>query len=293
MPQHHDARARRQGPPGVCAVGPPRQAPLRASLPPSPVTLAVLQPACERRARAVAQDVDGALKRMIAQGLSAHRGESIHALADIDRLRGQNEAAWGCELQQEGASKKARTNAASGTVDSAPWRHRRAPSVRCRATWVPPGGAGRSGMLGPSTQPRGKGDGGGVSRGAMAICFVRSWHDHRQCWATREWGRTRAQATACSHNPGGMRSRGVRVWRQCSNWPAHWSSWCSACNEVLRVLWPPRHWVPFLRMTVGYGKARFTQAGRKHTHDTAKSVECLRRDEIGKVILQQALMAGR
>ena len=30
----------------------------------------------------------------------------------------------------------------------------------------------------------------------------------------------------------------VRIWRQCSNYAANWSSWCSACNGVLIFMGP-------------------------------------------------------
>ena len=54
-----------------------------------PEALAIVSENFERRALAVAKDVDGAAKGILTQNPSAHGTESINALAKIDRLGGQ------------------------------------------------------------------------------------------------------------------------------------------------------------------------------------------------------------
>src|SRR5262249_29432750 len=50
-------------------------------------------------------------------------------------------------------------------------------------------------------------------------------------------GKVAAKVTACSQSSWGMRSEGcVRVWRQCANCAANWSSWWSPCNGVVLVM---------------------------------------------------------
>jgi len=51
------------------------------------------------RARAVAEDVDGARQRVLGQGLATQRGEAINAFAAIDGLHGEKDATLGRELQ--------------------------------------------------------------------------------------------------------------------------------------------------------------------------------------------------
>src|SRR4029453_1163364 len=117
-----------QGHPCVHAGGPPRKAPLRESLHHDPVALTVIEQEFERGARAIAKDVDGALQGIVAEALSAHCGESIDALAEIDRLRGQKDAALRAELKHHDPSKKARTTATTGKVDSGHRTRRHDPS---------------------------------------------------------------------------------------------------------------------------------------------------------------------
>jgi len=155
----------------------------------------------------VAQDVDGALQRVIAQAAAAHRGESIDTCAEIDGLGGHKDAALGCQLEHEGASTKARTTATSGRVDSGAWRHSRVPSARDRSIWVAAGGWGQEGADGTSTKPRGRGAGATAAGAACRSprCFLRSARRTRNCVATREGGNAAANATACSHHVGGIR----------------------------------------------------------------------------------------
>ena len=95
VPEQNDQLARRQGYPCVCAGGPPAEAPLRESLHHDPVPLAVIEQEFKRRARTIAKDIDGALKRVIAKGLAAHCSEPIDTLAEIDGLGGHKDAALG------------------------------------------------------------------------------------------------------------------------------------------------------------------------------------------------------
>ena len=88
-------------------------------------------------------------------------------------------------------------------------------------------GWGPAGADGTSTKPSGRED----AACGVAICFFRSVRRNRNCLATRAGGKVAAKTTACSQSAWGKRSPGcVRVWRQCSNCPASWSSWCSACK---------------------------------------------------------------
>ena len=104
-------------------------------------------------------------------------------------------------MEHAGVAKKARTKAASGSVDAGEWRHSRVPSVRDRAICVVGVAGGQAGVVGTSTQPMGVGGAAAVdSGGRVAICLVRSVPPTRQCVATREGGNAAGNATACSHN---------------------------------------------------------------------------------------------
>jgi len=61
--------------------------------------LAIVGQEFERRAGAVAEDVDGAAQRVLGQGLATERGEAIDAFAAIDGLHGKKDATLGRELQ--------------------------------------------------------------------------------------------------------------------------------------------------------------------------------------------------
>jgi hypothetical protein len=61
--------------------------------------LAVIEQELEGRVRAVAEDVDGAFKRVVPEHLPTHRPESVDAFAEIDGLDGQKDAALGGELE--------------------------------------------------------------------------------------------------------------------------------------------------------------------------------------------------
>jgi len=60
------------------------------------------------------------------------------------------------------------------------------------------------------------------------------------------------------------------------NWPASWSSDAPRATGSGSSSSPPRHRVCCLRMTVGYGKSRFTRARRKQT-DVEARTGCPRR----------------
>jgi len=64
-----------------------------------PKALPIIEQEFERRARAVAEDGDGALQRVVTQGLAAHGTEAIDAFAKIDRLGGYKDTALRGELQ--------------------------------------------------------------------------------------------------------------------------------------------------------------------------------------------------
>ena len=125
-----------------------------------PVTLAVIEQECERRARAMAEDLHGARQRVLPESLSTHSTEPIHAFPEIHGLGRHKHAALGGALQQERTATKARTHAARGNVDSGAWMHRRVPSGRCSSIWVAAGFWGREGGSGTFT----KSEGGGRQR---------------------------------------------------------------------------------------------------------------------------------
>jgi len=129
---------------------------LRKSFHAEPVALAVVKQKFEGGARAVTEDVDGALKRVVSEPLPAHGTEAIDACAEIYRCGGQKDAALRGELQHERTSRKARTNASSGSVEAGAWMHSRVPSARCNSTWVLREGLNLGEALGTSTKPRGR-----------------------------------------------------------------------------------------------------------------------------------------
>ena len=64
-----------------------------------PKPLAIVGQEFERRAGAVAKDVDCAAQRILAQRLATQRGEPIDSLAEIDGLHGEKDAALRRELE--------------------------------------------------------------------------------------------------------------------------------------------------------------------------------------------------
>jgi len=100
---------------------------------------------------------------MIAEHLPTHGTEPIDALTEIDRLGGHKDAALGGKLQHECTSKKARTTATRGSVDSGAWMHSRVPSARDSSIWGMAVGWGQKGAGGTSTKPRGRGDNAAVA----------------------------------------------------------------------------------------------------------------------------------
>ena len=83
-----------------------------------PEALTIVEQELEGRARAVAEDVDGALKGVVTQALAAHGTEPIDAFAEIDRFGRQKDAALGGELEHDQASRKLRTMAPRGSEAS-------------------------------------------------------------------------------------------------------------------------------------------------------------------------------
>ena len=65
---------------------------------------------------AVAEDVDRATERIVAERPATHGGEPINPFAEIDGLRGQQDTTLRGELEHQGVSKKVRTRAASGRL---------------------------------------------------------------------------------------------------------------------------------------------------------------------------------
>src|SRR5215831_7989538 len=113
----------------------------------------------------------------------------------------------------------------------------RVPSARDSSISAMPAGGGSAGADGTSTKPRDRGAPGGGPSHRVTIRFLRSIKRTRTCLATREGGKVAAKVTACSQSSWGMRSEGcVRVWRQCANCAANWSSWWSPCNGVVLVM---------------------------------------------------------
>ena len=67
------------------SFGPPVEASLRKSFHHQPESLAIVEQEFQGGARAVAEDVDGALQGVLVQSLPAHRPEAIDALAVMPR----------------------------------------------------------------------------------------------------------------------------------------------------------------------------------------------------------------
>jgi hypothetical protein len=172
----------------------------------------------ERRARAVATDLDDAGPRMLSEHLPTPSPEPSEALPKIDGLRRHQNATLGGELEHERTSRKARTNGASAHVDSAPWMRSRVPSARDISLWMAPAGGGQEGAEGTATQPRevgGCGTAGGPAAGLVAIGFLRSAKRNRHGLATRDGDTTAVNATAWAQSSGGLCLWGCgRVWRQ-------------------------------------------------------------------------------
>ena len=177
--------------------GPPVKAPLREPLHHHPVALAVIEQEFERRARAVAEDIDGAL-----QGLSPRRWRHTAPSPSMPLRKSTGSVATkmrlcGVSWSMQRPSTKARTSASSGSADGG-------------AVDAQPGaiGAGQLDLVwrraagarrGQRHFHKAQGMGGGVTgAGAcgVAICFLRSVRRNRNCLATREGGKAAASATA-------------------------------------------------------------------------------------------------
>src|SRR5262249_43299683 len=101
-----------------------------------PVPLPVIQQKFERRARTVAEHVDGADEGVVAEHLPPHGGEPIDPFAKIHRGGGDKDAALRGALQHERPSTKARTSASSTGGDMGVCMQSRVPSARDSSTWV-------------------------------------------------------------------------------------------------------------------------------------------------------------
>jgi hypothetical protein len=156
---------------------------LRESLYEQPKALAVIEHEFQRGARAVAKDVDGALKRVIAQALAAHRGQGIAAFPEIDRVGGQTDAALRGQLHHHAPSKKTCPKAVNDEGDSGHLRRSRAPSRRARSISMTCGAEDPAGVGSPATNG---GDVAGCEVRGVAMCFLRALGDKRKCCATRQ-----------------------------------------------------------------------------------------------------------
>src|SRR5712692_869725 len=199
VPPHHDQLTRGQGHACVCGLGPPGEAPLREALHTQPVALPVVKQPLERRARAVAEHVDGAFQGMVAEHLAAHGCESINAFAKIHWGGGDKDATLGGELEHQGVSKKVRTKTVRGRWDSWAWIRSRAPSGRCRSISMPEVGRGQAGAAGTATKPEAAVGTGAASAAWWATPrFFNSPPRTRNRVATREIENTVVNAMACS-----------------------------------------------------------------------------------------------
>jgi hypothetical protein len=77
-----------------------------------PKALPIVGQEFERRAGAVAKDVDGPAQGILAQHLAAQRREAINAFAAVDRLYGEKDTALRRELQHQRDSRKVWSNGA-------------------------------------------------------------------------------------------------------------------------------------------------------------------------------------
>src|SRR5437763_16695068 len=133
---------------------------------------------------------------MVTEDTPAHGRESMDALTNIDRGRGEKNAALGGPLEHRRPATKACTRAANGRVAACAWRHRRVPSARDSSIWAAMGGEGQADADGTSTKPRGLGGTAGGAACEAAICFFRSIRRNRNCVATRAGGKVIAKAMA-------------------------------------------------------------------------------------------------
>ena len=208
IPQHDGQLARGQARAGILRLGPPAKASLREPFSTEPEALAIVAQDFQCGARAVPEDVERTAEGIVAEGAAADGGESIDAFAEVDGLCGDKDATLRRELEHQGVSKKARTNATSGGCGSwgsgsAAGCHRpgrvRSPSLR----W----GLGHTGVAITSTKPRVV-DTGGRSCGVgwAAQRFFNSPPLTRNRVATRVIANIVVKAMACSHRCWGIGS---------------------------------------------------------------------------------------
>ena len=114
IPQEYQQFAGTEAVARVLSLGPPGEAPLREALRTEPEALAIVTHELERRASAIAEDKDRPAEGIVCSHLTAHGRESIDAFAEIDGLRGEQDATLGGELEHQGVSKKVRTKAVRG-----------------------------------------------------------------------------------------------------------------------------------------------------------------------------------
>ena len=90
----------------------------------------------ERRARAIAKDIDGAAQGIVVQHLTTERREAIDTLAEVDGRHGQKDATLRRELQHQRGSRKVCTRDVSAGAMSWYVIRRRVPSGRWISTSV-------------------------------------------------------------------------------------------------------------------------------------------------------------
>src|SRR5512138_2045635 len=152
IPEQDQQLARGETGAGICALGPPGEAPLGETLRTQPEALAVIAQDFEGGARAVAEDIEGAAEGIVAEEPAADGGQPINPLAKIDGLRSYKDAALRGQLEHPGVSKKVRTRVATGHCGSYVWIRSRVPSGRWSSSSVPAGGVGCTGVAVTSTK---------------------------------------------------------------------------------------------------------------------------------------------
>ena len=93
IPEQHEEFSGSQGDPFALRAWPPLEAPLRQAFGAQPETLAVVEQEFEGRGGAVSKHKDGTAEGVFIEHLAAHGSQAIDALAEIDWLGGQKDAA--------------------------------------------------------------------------------------------------------------------------------------------------------------------------------------------------------
>jgi hypothetical protein len=162
---------------------------------PAPAALAIVAQDCTCGARAVPEDVERTPAGLVAAGAAADGGESLEAVAAVDRLGGDQEATVRSALAPQGVSKTVRTHAASDGWGAWERMRLRVPSVVWRSTAADVTSQDAAAVTSTQVRAVGHASRPGAAGGAPQR-FVRSFGQRPRRLATRDVGRTAVNATA-------------------------------------------------------------------------------------------------